>query len=97
MARFASRASSKPRVLLIGVRLALLMRGALIAVGATVVDRSSGCSNLFGAFLVYTAITLARQQLGGEQEFKENGGDPVEPADLPADGHRDDRHRGPTD
>jgi tellurite resistance protein TerC len=36
------------------------------------VDRFVWVFYLFGAFLVYTAITLARQQLGGEQEFKEN-------------------------
>jgi tellurite resistance protein TerC len=72
MARFAVPRELQQRVLLIGVMLALLMRGALIAVGAAVVDRFVWVFYLFGAFLVYTAITLARQQLGGEQEFKEN-------------------------
>jgi tellurite resistance protein TerC len=72
MARFAVPRELQQKVLLIGVMLALLMRGALIAVGAAVVDRFVWVFYLFGAFLVYTAITLARQQLGGEQEFKEN-------------------------
>ena len=72
MARFAVPRELQQRVLLIGVMLALLMRGALIAVGAAVVDRFVWVFYLFGAFLVYTAITLARQQLGGEHEFKEN-------------------------
>ena len=69
MARFAVPRELQQRVLLIGVMLALVMRGALIAVGAAVVDRFVWVFYLFGAFLVYTAITLARQQLGGEQEF----------------------------
>jgi tellurite resistance protein TerC len=52
--------------------LALLMRGALIAVGAAVVNRFIWVFYLFGAFLIYTAIALARQHQGGEGEFKEN-------------------------
>ena len=72
MARFAVPRILQQKVLLIGVMLALVMRGALIAVGATVVNRFVWVFYLFGAFLVYTAITLARQRQGGEDEFKEN-------------------------
>ena len=72
MARFAVPRELQQRVLLIGVMLALVMRGALIAVGATVVDRFVWVFYLFGAFLVYTAISLARQRPGGAGEFKEN-------------------------
>src|ERR1700751_5429342 len=72
MARFAVPRMLQQRALLIGVMLALALRGALIAVGATVVNRFVWVFYLFGAFLIYTAIALARQHQGGEDEFKEN-------------------------
>jgi len=72
MARFSVPRMLQQKVLLIGVILALLMRGALIAVGAAVVDRFVWVFYLFGAFLIYTAIGLARQHQGGEGEFREN-------------------------
>ena len=72
MARFAVPRMLQQRALLIGVMLALVMRGALIAVGAAVVNRFVWVFYLFGAFLIYTAIALARQHQGGEDEFKEN-------------------------
>jgi tellurite resistance protein TerC len=72
MARFAVPRMFQQKVLLFGVMLALLMRGALIAVGAAVVDRFVWVFYLFGAFLIYTAIGLARQHQGGEGEFREN-------------------------
>jgi tellurite resistance protein TerC len=72
MARFAVPRIFQQKVLLIGVVLALLMRGAFIAAGAAVVNRFVWVFYLFGAFLIYTAIALARQHDGGEDEFKEN-------------------------
>jgi tellurite resistance protein TerC len=72
MARFAVPRVLQQKVLLVGVMLALVMRGALIAAGAAVVNRFVWVFYLFGAFLIYTAITLARQHQGGEDEFKEN-------------------------
>ena len=72
MTRFAVPRMLQQKVLLIGVMLALLMRGALIAVGAAIVDRFVWVFYLFGAFLIYTAIGLARQHQGGEGEFREN-------------------------
>jgi tellurite resistance protein TerC len=73
MGRFAVPRILQQKVLLIGVLLALLMRGALIAVGAAVVARFVWVFYLFGAFLIYTAITLARHRQGGEDDdFKEN-------------------------
>jgi tellurite resistance protein TerC len=72
MARFAVPRMFQQRALLIGVMLAVVMRGALIAVGAAVVNRFVWVFYLFGAFLIYTAIALARQHQGGEDEFKEN-------------------------
>jgi len=71
MARFAVPRALQQKVLLIGVMLALLMRGAVIAVGAAAVDRFVWVFYLFGAFLVYTAIVLVRPHHGGD-EFREN-------------------------
>jgi tellurite resistance protein TerC len=72
MARFAVPRVLQQRVLLIGVMLALLMRGVLIAAGAAVVDRFVWVFYLFGAFLIYTAIALLRQGQDGTDEFNEN-------------------------
>jgi tellurite resistance protein TerC len=72
MARFAVLRVLQQKVLLIGVMLALAMRGALIAAGAAIVDRFAWVFYLFGAFLIYTAIGLARQHQGGDDEFREN-------------------------
>jgi tellurite resistance protein TerC len=72
LARFAVPRVLQQKVLLVGVMLALLLRGALIAVGAAVVAQFEWVFYLFGAFLIYTAVTLARQRQGGEDEFREN-------------------------
>jgi tellurite resistance protein TerC len=61
------------RVLLIGIVLALIMRGIFIALGAVVIARFSWVFYLFGAFLIYTAWGLARQGIGhDEDEYSEN-------------------------
>ncbi|GAB1690543.1 TerC family protein [Krasilnikovia sp. M28-CT-15] len=72
MARFAVPRQFQQKVLLIGIVLALLMRGAFIAAGAALIAQFSWIFYLFGAFLVYTAITLVRQGGNDEDDFKEN-------------------------
>jgi TerC family integral membrane protein len=52
--------------LLIGIVLALVLRGVFIAVGAAAIAEFSWVFYLFGLFLVITAINLARE--GGEEE-----------------------------
>lgn len=71
MARFAVPAALQQTVLIIGIILALLLRGLFIAAGAFVIERFSSVFFLFGAFLLWTAWTLLR---GGdeEEEFEEN-------------------------
>lgn len=71
MARFAVPAALQQTVLIIGIILALLLRGLFIAAGAFVIERFSGVFFLFGAFLIWTAWGLVR---GGdeEEEFEEN-------------------------
>jgi tellurite resistance protein TerC len=71
MARFAVPAALQQTVLIIGILLALVLRGVFIAIGAFVIERFSSVFFLFGAFLIWTAWTLMR---GGdeEDEFQEN-------------------------
>jgi tellurite resistance protein TerC len=72
MARFAVPRQFQQKVLLIGIVLALVMRGAFIAAGAALIAQFSWVFYIFGAFLVYTAITLIRQGENDEDDFKEN-------------------------
>jgi len=72
MARFAVPREFQQKVLLIGIVLALIMRGAFIAAGAALIAQFSWVFYIFGAFLVYTAITLLKQGENDEEDFKEN-------------------------
>ncbi|GID97999.1 integral membrane protein TerC (tellurium resistance) [Amorphoplanes digitatis] len=72
MARFAVPRQFQQKVLLIGIVLALVMRGAFIAAGAALITQFSWVFYIFGAFLVYTAITLFKQGENDEEDFKEN-------------------------
>ncbi|BCJ61282.1 TerC family protein [Micromonospora endophytica] len=72
MARFAVPRQYQQKVLLIGIVLALVMRGAFIAAGAALISQFSWVFYIFGAFLIYTAINLARQGESAEEDFQEN-------------------------
>jgi len=72
MARFAVPRAYQQKVLLIGIVIALVMRGAFIAAGAAVVSRFSWVFYFFGLFLVYTAITLLKHGENDESDYKEN-------------------------
>ncbi|MET9338051.1 MULTISPECIES: TerC family protein [unclassified Nonomuraea] len=73
MGRFAVPKVYQHRVLLVGILMALVMRGIFIALGAAALQRFSWLFYVFGAFLVYTAINLIRQHgHDDEDEFKEN-------------------------
>jgi tellurite resistance protein TerC len=72
MARFAVPRAAQQKVLLIGIVLALVMRGAFIAVGAAAISRFDWVFYLFGIFLVYTAVKLTRGGDSGEDQFREN-------------------------
>jgi tellurite resistance protein TerC len=61
------------RVLLIGILIALVLRGAFIAVGAAAIARFSWVFYVFGVFLIYTAYRQARTVRSEEPEYsKEN-------------------------
>jgi tellurite resistance protein TerC len=72
MSRFGVPRRFQQKVLLIGIVLALLMRGAFIAAGAALVSQFSWVFYIFGAFLIYTAIKFARQGESDEEDFQEN-------------------------
>ncbi|WP_431925971.1 TerC family protein [Micromonospora wenchangensis] len=72
MARFRVPRKYQQKVLLIGIVLALVMRGGFIAAGAALISQFSWVFYIFGGFLIYTAINLARQGEPEEDEFKEN-------------------------
>ncbi|MEV1330004.1 TerC family protein [Micromonospora costi] len=72
MSRFAVPRPYQQKVLLIGIVLALVMRGGFIAAGAALISQFSWVFYIFGAFLIYTAINLARQGEPDEDEFSEN-------------------------
>jgi tellurite resistance protein TerC len=71
MSRFAVPRPYQQKVLLIGIVIALIMRGAFIAAGAALLHQFLWVFYLFGAFLLYTAIRLARQG-NHEVEYHEN-------------------------
>jgi tellurite resistance protein TerC len=72
MGRFAVPKVYQHRVLLVGILMALVMRGIFIALGAAALQRFSWLFYVFGAFLLYTAINLIRQHGHDEDEFSEN-------------------------
>jgi tellurite resistance protein TerC len=56
MGRFAVPRSLQQSVLLMGIVLALLLRGVFILLGVTLINHFSWIFYLFGAFLLYTAV-----------------------------------------
>lgn len=71
MARFAVPRANQHKVLLIGILIALLLRGVFIAVGAAALAEFEWLFYLFGAFLIWTAIGLVRRA-PDEDEFEDN-------------------------
>jgi tellurite resistance protein TerC len=71
MARFAVPRANQHKVLLVGILIALVMRGAFIIAGGAALARFEWLFYLFGVFLIWTALSLLRGG-GGDEEFKEN-------------------------
>ena len=72
MAKFSVPRQFQQKVLLIGVALALLMRGIFIAIGAEAISRFDWVFFMFGAFLIYTAWKLVTEAADDDDEFEEN-------------------------
>ena len=71
MGKFSVPREYQQTALMIGIVLALVMRGIFIAVGAAAINNFSWVFYLFGAFLVITAINLAREGHEEEQGYDE--------------------------
>jgi tellurite resistance protein TerC len=72
MARFKVPKAFQQKALLIGIVLALIMRGVFIAVGAAALSRFEWIFYIFGAFLVYTAVNLLRHGETDDSDYHDN-------------------------
>src|SRR5450631_3016451 len=72
MAKFGVPERLQQTALLVGIVIALILRGIFIAVGAAAINEFSWIFFVFGAFLVYTAVKLAREGASDDDEFEEN-------------------------
>lgn len=71
MTSFKVPAIHQHRVLLIGILLALAMRSVFIAVGAALIAQFVWVFFLFGAVLIWTAVSMVRNK-DEEEEYEEN-------------------------
>jgi len=71
MGAFAVPAEHQHRVLLVGIVIALVMRGMFIAVGAAAISAFSWVFYIFAAILVITALNLVRQGTDHDDEYTE--------------------------
>jgi len=69
LARFKIDKTKQQLVLLIGIVMALILRGIFIALGSAAISRFSWVFYIFGAFLLFTAYKLISEV--GEKEWKE--------------------------
>ncbi|WP_234412259.1 TerC family protein [Nocardioides sediminis] len=72
MSKFAVPRELQQYALMIGIVMALVMRAIFIAVGAAAINNFSWVFYLFGLFLIYTAVKLAREGGEDEDEYEEN-------------------------
>jgi tellurite resistance protein TerC len=70
MTSFSVPREYQQKALLIGIVLALIFRGIFIVVGAAAINQYSWVFYLFGAFLIYTAVKLAREGAEDEDEYE---------------------------
>jgi tellurite resistance protein TerC len=73
MAKFGVPRHLQQSALMVGIVLALVMRGIFIAVGAAAINEFSWVFYLFGLFLIWTAVKLAREGKDddAEEEYEE--------------------------
>ncbi|MCW2868664.1 MAG: TerC family protein [Marmoricola sp.] len=74
MAKFAVPKKLQQSALLVGIVLALVMRGIFIFVGAAAINNYSWIFYIFGLFLIWTAAKLAKEGLDDDDDddFEEN-------------------------
>jgi tellurite resistance protein TerC len=72
MSKFGVPRQYQQTALMIGIVLALIMRAIFILVGAAAINEFSWVFYVFGAFLIYTAVKLAKEGSEDEDEYEEN-------------------------
>lgn len=70
MAQFSVPRRLQQQVLMVGIIIALILRGLFILVGVAVIEHFSPIFYIFGAFLIYTAIKQAMPEGEHEDEAK---------------------------
>jgi tellurite resistance protein TerC len=68
MAKFSVPRKYQQEVLMMGIIIALVLRGIFILLGAQLIENFSWIFYIFGAFLLYTAIHQAFAKEGGEDD-----------------------------
>ncbi len=71
MSRFGVPRQYQQSALLIGIVLALVFRGIFIALGAAAIEQFSWVFYLFGAFLIWTGLKLAKEGPEDEEHYEE--------------------------
>ncbi len=71
MTRFAVPAKEQQLVLMVGILIALVLRGIFILLGAAVIEQFSWVFYLFGAFLIYTAVKLVLDR-NDDEDYEDN-------------------------
>jgi len=77
MTKFAVPREYQQKVLLVGVAIALVLRTVFILLGAAAIEQFSWVFYIFGAFLVYTAVKLAREHHDPDHPEDEKVGEGV--------------------
>ena len=72
MAKFGVPQRLQQTALMVGIVIALVLRGIFIGVGAAAINQFSWVFYIFGAFLIYTAVKLATGGESDDEEFEEN-------------------------
>ena len=71
LSRLKIEKTKQQLVLLLGIIIALVLRGGFIAAGSAILEKFSWAFFIFGGFLIFTAYKLLTEHGGGE-EWKEN-------------------------
>ncbi|SIO85970.1 TerC family protein [Nocardiopsis sp. JB363] len=74
---FAVPKKYQHEVLLVGIVIAIVMRGIFIVLGAQVINAWSEVFYLFGVFLIYTGYKIIRDHLKGDEDDKDFTQTPV--------------------
>jgi tellurite resistance protein TerC len=72
MGAFAVPREQQQRVLMVGIIVALVLRGLFILAGSAVIGHFAWVFYVFGLFLLYTAVTLVRGGDTDDDEYAEN-------------------------